>query len=146
MSTAPAAVERTRWTAVVALGMAVFVAGLDMTIVATALPTIGAELGVTPSTVQWVILSYSIPMVGLAVGAGRWLDAVNPHAAFALGAIGFAVASTAAGLAPTFAVLVVARVVQGLFAALLSASVFPIASRVDSSISVKWAPIRVGSR
>ncbi len=130
MSTPPAAVDRTRWTAVIALGLAVFVAGLDMTIVATALPTIGEELGVAFATLQWVVLAYSIPMVGLAVGAGRWLDTVNPRAAFGIGAIGFAAASTAAGLAPAFEVLVAARVVQGVFAALLSASVFPIAARV----------------
>ena len=130
MSTPPAVVERTRWSAVIALGLAVFVAGLDMTIVATALPAMGAELGVAPSTLQWVVLTYSIPMVGLAVGAGRWLDVVNPRAAFALGAIGFALASIAAGLAPLFTVLVVARVAQGAFGAVLSASVFPIAALV----------------
>lgn len=126
----PPAVERTRWAAVVALGLAVFMAAVDLTVVATALPSIGASFGVGPASTQWVVLTYSTPAVALAIAAGRWLDGTNPRSAFLIGAIGFAAASTIAGLAPSLGILIAARAVQGVFAAILSAIVFVVAARV----------------
>lgn len=126
----PPVVERTRWAAVIALGLAVFMAAIDLTVVATALPSIGTSFSATPGETQWVVLAYGTPTVALAIAAGRWLDGTNPRSAFLLGAIGFAASSVVAGLAPWFGLLIAARVVQGVFAAILSTIVFVVAARV----------------
>jgi DHA2 family multidrug resistance protein-like MFS transporter len=122
--------KRTSWTAVVALGMAVFMAALDMTVVAVALPSIGKDFAATPALSQWVVLAYSLPMVALIVPAGRWADWVNLRRAFLLAITGFAVASALIGAAPALGVLLGGRVLQGAFGALISALVLAIAATV----------------
>jgi DHA2 family multidrug resistance protein-like MFS transporter len=59
MSTNMATPMRTNWTAVTALGVAVFMAAVDMTIVAVALPVIGRAFNTDPATTQWIVLSYT---------------------------------------------------------------------------------------
>lgn len=114
-------VRRNRWLPVVGAGLAVFMAGLDMGVVNVALPAIEADLGSDVTVVQWVMLGYLLPLVGLALSSGRWVDLVGKRAAFVFGAAGFALASAAAGAAPTLAWLIGARVLQGAFAAVLFA-------------------------
>jgi MFS family permease len=106
---------------VVAAGLAIFVAQLDATIVNVALPTIGAALGAGATVVQWVVLGYLTPIIGLALCAGRWVDASDPRRVLRVACAGFAVASVACGLAPGIGWLVAARVAQGVFAVLLLA-------------------------
>jgi MFS family permease len=110
-----------RWSLVVAGGLAIFMAQLDATIVIVALPTIQRSLGVTPATAEWVVLGYLVPLIGLSLMSGRWIDLVGRRAALAVGAIGFAVASVAAGSAPGISTLIAARVAQGAFGAVLLA-------------------------
>ncbi|QWF77085.1 MFS transporter [Amycolatopsis sp. CA-230715] len=128
--TAPGtAPERTRWGAVVAVSLGVVLAGLDMTIVAVVLPVLGDDLGAGSSAAQWVLLGYSLPLLALSVPAGRWLDRADPRAAFAFAVGGFGVASALIALAPGFALVVAARVLQGLFGALVGVTVLPIVGR-----------------
>lgn len=124
--------ERSRWGLVVAAGLAVFVAQLDATIVNIALPSIEDDLGTTTSAVQWVVLGYLTPIIGLGLCAGRWVDAVDPRRALALTCTGFALSTAAAGLAPGIGWLVAARVVQGTFGAVLLAL-----SSVLATVSVR---------
>jgi MFS family permease len=124
------AVEKTVWPAVVALGIAVLMAALDMTIVAIALPAIGRDFGAAPDVTQWIILAYNLPMIALMLPAGRWIEPVNRRTALVFAVAGFAGASLLAGAAPSLALLLLARATQGVFGAVLSVSVLAIAAAV----------------
>lgn len=126
-------VTRTNWLAVIAIGLAVYMAALDMTIVATALPTIGNSMHASPSGTQWILLAYNLPMISLMIPLGRWVDSVGKRPALLLGIIGFAVSSAACGVTGDLAALIALRVVQGTFAALISALVLATASIVVAS-------------
>jgi MFS family permease len=125
-----APVSHTRWLAVVAIGLSIYMATLDMTIVATALPTIGRSLNSTATGTQWLLVAYNLPMIGLMIPLGRWVDLVGKRSALLLAIVGFAVASTACGFAPNLGVLVALRVVQGIFAALIAVLVLAAAALV----------------
>lgn len=113
--------DRDRWSLVVAAGLCVFMAQLDTTIVVVALPAIQDGLSVRTATAAWVVLGYLVPMIGLGLLAGRWLETVGHRGALTLGVVGFAGASALAGLAHAAGLLVAARVLQGAFAAPLLA-------------------------
>ncbi|MBD2898418.1 Riboflavin transporter RibZ [Actinomadura sp. RB99] len=115
--------ERNRWWPVVGCGLVVFMATLDTSIVAVALPAVERALGVRTAAAQWAVLGYLVPLVALSLPAGRWLDRTGPRAARVLATGGFTLSSLAAGLAPGLGALVAARVVQGAFAAVLFALV-----------------------
>jgi MFS family permease len=115
--------ERNQWWLVGATALAVFMASVDMSIVNIALPAIERDFTIPTSTTEWVVLAYLLPLAGLALPSGRWLDSVGQRQAFAFSLTGFAVASVAAGLAPSLAVLIGARLGQGAFGALLFALV-----------------------
>ena len=116
---APVGEQRDRWWLVAAAGLAVFMASVDMSIVSVALPVIERDLQVSTSLSEWVVLAYVLPLAGLALPSGRWLDTIGRRPALAFSLTGFAVASVAAGLAPGLAWLIGARLVQGAFGALL---------------------------
>ena len=111
--------ERNRWWLVVAAGLAVFMASVDMSIVNVALPAIGNDFEIAPSMTEWIVLAYLLPLASLALPSGRWLDSVGRRPALAFSLTGFALASVAAGLAPSLPWLIGARLVQGTFGALL---------------------------
>jgi MFS family permease len=100
--------------------VAQFVVVLDATIVAIALPAIQADLGLSTTALGWVITAYTLVFGGCLLAAGRLADRVGRRRAFTGGLGLFAVASLACGLAPSGAVLLGGRAVQGLGAALLS--------------------------
>jgi MFS family permease len=111
--------ERNRWWLVVAAGLAVFMASVDMSIVNVALPAIERDLQIATSATEWIVLAYLLPLAGLALPSGRWLDSVGRRPALVFSLTGFALASVAAGLAPGLAWLIGARLAQGTFGALL---------------------------
>ena len=94
-----------------------FLVVLDVTIVAIALPDIRRSLGFTPEDLQWVLSAYALAFGGLLVAAGRVADLAGPRRVFAAGVLGFGAASLACALAPTAALLVAGRAVQGAAAA-----------------------------
>ena len=105
-----------RWGLVVAASLAIFVAQLDATIVNVALPSIAdAAVG------QWVVLGYLMPIIGLTLCAGRWVDASDPRRVLRLACLGFAVVTIVCGLSPSVGWLIAARVGQGAFAVVLLA-------------------------
>jgi len=110
---------RNQWWLVVAAGLAVFMASVDMSIVNVALPAIEHDLEIATSMTEWIVLAYLLPLAGLALPSGRWLDSVGRRPALVFSLTGFALASVAAGLAPGLAWLIGARLVQGTFGALL---------------------------
>jgi EmrB/QacA subfamily drug resistance transporter len=93
---------------------------IDATVVVVALPRIEEDLGLGLSGQQWVYLSYSLALAALYLPAGAIGDRMGRRRAFAWGAVGFALASALAGFAPSEAVLLVARTLQGVAGAFLT--------------------------
>jgi MFS transporter, DHA2 family, methylenomycin A resistance protein len=92
---------------------------LDATIVNVALPSIGRDLGGGVSGLQWVVDAYTVVFAGLLLPAGSLGDRLGARRVFDAGLALFTAASVACGLAPSVAVLIGARLVQGFGAALL---------------------------
>src|SRR4051794_5596764 len=104
------------------LCVAQFVVVLDATIVAIALPAIGADLEVSATGLQWVLSAYTLTFGGGLMLAGRAGDLLGRRRVFRVGLLVFTVASLACALAPSAAALVAARAVQGAGAALVAPS------------------------
>ena len=93
---------------------------LDLTIIAIALPRMQDDLGMTASQSPWTVTGYSLAFGGLVLFGGRLCAVVGIRRSYQVGLIGFGVASLAAGMATSFPILLVARVAQGCFGALLA--------------------------
>jgi MFS family permease len=93
---------------------------LDVSIVSVALPSIQHDVAASPAAVQWVVSGYALTFGLALVPAGRLGDAFGRRRLFLVGLVGFVLCSAAAGAAPTAALLVAARMVQGLAAGCLA--------------------------
>lgn len=102
-----------------ALCLGFFMIMMDATVVNTALPRIGAGLGTSVSGLQWVVDGYTLVFACLLLTAGSLGDRLGSRRVFLVGVALFTLASAACGLAPTLAALNVARVAQGVGAALV---------------------------
>jgi DHA2 family methylenomycin A resistance protein-like MFS transporter len=94
---------------------------LDATIVNVALGAIGADLGGSPSTAQWVVDGYTVAFASLLLLAGSLADRIGVRRGFLFGLAVFVAASAACAVANSVAFLVAARVAQGVGAAWLMA-------------------------
>jgi DHA2 family methylenomycin A resistance protein-like MFS transporter len=92
---------------------------LDVTIVNTALNTIGKSLGGGVSQLQWVVSTYTIAFAALILTAGALGDRIGAKRVFMAGFAIFTSASLGCALAPTAMLLIAARAVQGVGAAIL---------------------------
>ncbi len=120
MSTAPDKQSRLRWFVLALIGVAQLMVVLDATIVNIALPSAQADLGFSDGARQWIITAYALSFGSLLLVGGRLGDLLGRRRVFVIGLTGFAAASAVGGFAPSFGVLVVARALQGAFAALLA--------------------------
>jgi EmrB/QacA subfamily drug resistance transporter len=102
------------------LCVAQFMVILDVTVVNVALPSIGAELAFAPGDLQWVVTAYVLMTGGLLLLGGRMADLLGRRRVFLTGLTVFTGASLASGLATSPELLIAARAVQGIGAALLS--------------------------
>jgi len=93
---------------------------VDATVVVVALPTIQNDLHFSLAGEQWVFLAYSLALAALYLPAGAVGDRKGRRETFMAGVVGFALASALAGAAPTGAVLIAARALQGAAAAFLA--------------------------
>ena len=93
---------------------------LDATIVNIALPSAQRDLGISDANRQWVVTAYTLAFGGLLLLGGRIADYWGRRRAFVVGLIGFAIASTIGGVAVNSQMLFGARIVQGMFGALLA--------------------------
>ncbi|MEV4898552.1 MFS transporter, partial [Nonomuraea sp. NPDC055795] len=120
MSTGTSAVTtKARTVALVVILLASFMDLLDVTIVNITLPSVRAELGASPAQLQWMLAGYTLAFaLGIITGA-RLGDLFGYKRVFLAGIAGFTVASALCGAAPTAEVLVGARIVQGLLAAVM---------------------------
>ncbi|MBN9238967.1 MAG: MFS transporter [Micrococcales bacterium 70-64] len=121
MSQTPAAPPSSRrWVTLVVVGLAQLVVVLDATVVNIALPSAQADLGFSDGDRQWIITAYSLAFASLLLLGGRLSDLIGRKRTFVIGLAGFAIASALGGAADTFGLLVAARALQGVFAALLA--------------------------
>jgi len=105
--------ERTRSLMVVfALAAAVFLAALDQTVVATALPVIARGFG-SLDVMPWVVASYFMAAVIAMPVTGRLIDRHGARQVFSISLMLFLVGSLECGFAPTAWLLVIGRAVQG---------------------------------
>lgn len=110
--------ETERWVLVATiLGSAM--AFLDGTVVNVALPVLQVDLNATTAGVQWVVESYALFLGALILIGGALGDRLGRRRVYVVGTSVFAVASLLCGVAPSLKVLIIARAIQGVGAALL---------------------------
>ena len=108
---------RRRWAMLAVLLAGQFMALLDVTIVNVAMPTIGRSLHGSGAELQLVVAGYTVSYAMLLITGARLGDLRGRRTLFLLGVAVFTLASALCGFAPTIAVLIVARFVQGAGAA-----------------------------
>src|SRR5215510_2754374 len=110
---------RRKWWTLVAVSLATFMTYLDNNVTNVAIPTIQRSLHLSIAGLEWVVSSYVLVFAGLLLAGGRLADVYGRRRLFYAGTVVFTLASLAAGLAGSGGMLIGARVVQGLGAALL---------------------------
>jgi EmrB/QacA subfamily drug resistance transporter len=109
-----------RWKALAIVCAAFFMTVLDVSIVNVALPSIGRALDFSRDNLQWVITAYAITFGGFLLLGGRAADLLGRRRVFYVGVAVFTVASALCGFAWSEGVLIGARALQGLGAAIIS--------------------------
>ncbi len=102
--------------------VAQFMVILDLSIVNVALPSIQSSLSFSASELQWVIDAYAISFAGFLMLGGRLADQLGQRKTFVAALVGFSVASLLGGAAVDQEMLIAARALQGLAAAVMAAS------------------------
>ena len=105
---------KSRWLGLACLSLGVAMIIVDATIVNVAVPVLVKDLGLDSTQSEWVNTTYALVFAALLVTLGRVGDLVGRRATYVAGTVLFAVASIAAGLAPTGEWLIAARLGQGL--------------------------------
>ena len=113
--------SRKRWLALIVLCLGDLMIVLDTTIVNVALPSIREDLAFTETSLVWVVNAYMLTYGGFLLLGGRLGDLYGQRRLFLHGTTLFTLASLACGLAGSQGLLVVARAVQGLGGAVVSA-------------------------
>ncbi|NPC96936.1 MFS transporter [Nocardioides sp. zg-DK7169] len=109
-----------RWR-ILAVNLVVgFMSLLDVTVVNVALPSMREALDTSTSTVQWVVSGYALTFGLTLVAGGRLGDAYGRRRLMTLGLLGFMVSSVLVGLAPNVETVILARLLQGASAGLLT--------------------------
>jgi MFS family permease len=115
-TTSPPQWDARLWGTLIVLCGALFLDGLDISMVGVALPSIREDLGLSTEQLQWIVSGYVLGYGGLLLLGGRAADLLGRRRVF-LVAIGvFAVASLLGGLASDATVLVLTRFVKGISA------------------------------
>ena len=120
VSPQPTGLDPNRWRALAVIAIAQLMVVLDASIVNIALPSIQLDLGMTDANRQWVLTAYTLAFGGLLLLGGRIADFQGRKRIFIIGLIGFAAASFLGGVSTSEGMLISARALQGVFAALLA--------------------------
>ncbi|MBI5090566.1 MAG: MFS transporter [Actinobacteria bacterium] len=96
------------------------IASLDATVVNIALPRLGDDLDADFAGLQWVLTGYTLALASLILVGGSLGDRFGRRRVFSIGVVWFAAASLVCGIAPSVELLVAARMLQGVGAALLT--------------------------
>ena len=117
-----------RWKALILICAAIFVVVLDIAIVNVALPTIQEDLDFAEKNLQWVITAYGLTYGGFLLLGGRAADLLGRRIVFMGGLALFGLASLVCGLSTSSGMLIAARGVQGLGAAIVTPAALSIIS------------------
>jgi EmrB/QacA subfamily drug resistance transporter len=112
--------ENRKWWTLFAVSFGLFMIMLDNTVVNVALPTMQRDLHVSISQLEWVVIAYALTFAALLITGGKLADLYGRRRIFVLGLVVFTLSSLACGLAPSAGVLIAARAVQGVGAALMN--------------------------
>jgi EmrB/QacA subfamily drug resistance transporter len=138
------------WVVLVLICLAQFMVVLDATIVNVALPSIQKDLHLSQGSLQWIINAYTLVFGGFLLLGGRAGDLLGRKRLFLLGLVIFTGASLLDGLASSQGMLVGARALQGLGAALISPAALSIISTTFKEGAERaralavWAAIAIG--
>lgn len=116
--------------ALVFLGLATTLAIIDATIVNVALPSISADIGLTLTQGEWVVSGYGLMLASLLISFGRLADRLRLRRVLLAGVLAFAVTSMICAFAPSAALLIAGRLLQGAAAA----AVLPTVQSLISSL------------
>ncbi|AEV88474.1 MFS transporter [Actinoplanes sp. SE50] len=105
------------WGVLAVLCAVLFLDGLDVSMVGVALPSIGAELGLTTTSLQWIVNGYVLGYGGLLLLGGRTADLLGRRRVFLIALGVFTVASLIGGLVDDGGLLIATRFIKGLAAA-----------------------------
>src|ERR671910_2708926 len=120
--------ENRRWWTLGAVALGLFMIMLDNTVVNVALPAIQEDLAADLSELQWIVTGYALTFAALMLTGGKLADLFGRRLLFVVGLVVFTLASLACGLATSGDVLISARVVQGVGAALMNPATLSIIS------------------
>jgi EmrB/QacA subfamily drug resistance transporter len=122
--TAPAPVEgAARWLVLFSITSGTFMANVDATAVAVALPTMAREFGLRLDALQWVLTAYLLAITAVLPLFGRLADVVGRKRVLNAGLVLFVAGSLVVAVAPTFPVLIASRTLQGIGAAMFMATI-----------------------
>jgi len=122
MNQSPPAVDYSKkWHVLAAVGMGVFLATIDGSIVNVSLPTMEKSFQTDFALVQWVVLAYLLTVTTLMLGIGRLADIYGKKPIYTTGFIVFTIGSALCGLAPSIFTLIGFRVLQAVGAAMVMA-------------------------
>ncbi len=113
--------SKNRWLALIILCLGDLMIVLDSTVVNVALPSIRSDLGFSETALVWVVNAYLLTYGGFLLLGGRLGDLYGHRKWYLIGIIAFTVASLACGLANSQGLLIVARAIQGVGGAVVSA-------------------------
>jgi MFS family permease len=119
-----------RWRILALLGVAQLMLIVDVTVVAIALPDMGADLGLDRAGLTWVASVYALVFGGLMLLGGRAADIAGPRRLVIAGLTVFVLASLLAGLSGSAEVLWPARGLQGVGAAAMSPAALSVIARI----------------
>lgn len=109
----------TRWLTLVAATFGMFIVTLDTTIVNVALPQFQQTFGASMAGLQWAVDGYTLAFASFLLMTGALSDRLGSKRIFLAGLVVFTLASTFCTLSPSLSILIFARVLQGMGAALL---------------------------
>jgi EmrB/QacA subfamily drug resistance transporter len=112
--------ENRKWWTLGAVAFGLFMIMLDNTVVNVALPAIQRDLKIGVSELEWVVNGYALTFAVLMLTGGKLADMLGRRRMFIVGLAIFTAASLACGLANSAGVLIGARIVQGIGAALMN--------------------------
>jgi EmrB/QacA subfamily drug resistance transporter len=112
------------------LGLGVFMATLDSSIVNISLPTLVKELNTNFATIEWVILAYVLVLTSLMIGVARLGDMLDKKRLYTSGLVIFTISSLLCGMAPDVGWLIAFRALQGIGAAMTQALGIAIISEI----------------
>jgi EmrB/QacA subfamily drug resistance transporter len=118
--------ENRKWLTLVAVSFGLFMIMLDNTVVNVALPSMQRSLHLKTSELEWIVTGYALTFAAVMLTGGKLADLFGRRLIFIVGLVVFCLASLACGLAGSADVLIGARVVQGVGAALMNPSTLSI--------------------